>query len=42
VSRHYLNLQYAADDEVIANWDLPKALPSAVAQLTEFPSDLTN
>ena len=42
VSRHYLNLQYAPDDEVIANWDLPKTLPSAVAQLAEFSSDLTN
>jgi len=43
VSRHYLNLQYAPDDEVIANWDLPKTLPSAVSQLADFfSSDLTN
>lgn len=42
VSRHYLNIQYAPDDELIANWDLPKAVPSAVAQLAQFTSDLAN
>jgi hypothetical protein len=42
VSRHYLNLQYAPDDEVIAKWDLPNTLPAAVPQLAEFVSDLTN
>jgi hypothetical protein len=39
VSRHYLNLQYAPDDEVIAKWDLPNTLPAAVPQLAEFVSD---
>ncbi len=42
VSRHYLNLQCAPDDEVIAKWDLPNTLLATVAQLAEFASDLTN
>ena len=42
VVRHYLNIQYAPDDEVIAKWDLPSTLPAAVAQLADFTSDLTN
>jgi hypothetical protein len=42
VSRHYLNIQYAPDDEIIANWDLPKSAPSTVAQLARFTSDVAN
>jgi integrase len=42
VRRHYFNFTYDEDDQVIDRWELPKKLPSALAQLVQPGSDLTN